>query len=73
MAGIRKRQAQVVSDSTEANFQQSGKQDGAWRGYDAPNPLSRSIGQGLMVILAVMGWPSVYPKPESRVTTTVYD
>jgi hypothetical protein len=31
------------------------------------------ISQGLMIILAVMGWPSAYPKPDSRVITTLYD
>ena len=35
--------------------------------------LTKIWSQGLMIILAAMGWPSAYPKPVSRVTTTVYD
>ena len=35
--------------------------------------LTKTWSQGSMVILAAMGRPSAYPKPESRVTTTLYD
>ena len=35
--------------------------------------LTKTWSQGLMVILADVGAPSVYPKPDSRVTTTLYD
>ena len=35
--------------------------------------LTKTWSQGLMIILAAMGWPSAYPKPESRVSTTLYD
>jgi len=86
MAGIRKRQIEDLRGSGCEGLQRINRNT-AHQHSDAAPPrllsgdsagrrswrLTRTLSQGLMIILAVMGWPSVYPKPDSRVTTTLYD
>jgi hypothetical protein len=86
MARIRKRQIKDLMGSAREGLQRINR-NAAHQRSDAARPrklprdsaarrswrLTKTWSQGLMIILAAMGWPRAYPKPEARVTTTVYD